>query len=318
MLDIDATDPLDSAPLDIWADLRATETRGITSDDIRDLWQRTWPALGELESTVFELALSDRSIRPTRTSDREAEAAREALTAAYMGVVKSITVHHAGAADRDDIRQTALVGLWQGFREAERGRKRPLETVQRNVLRALSDAHSARFGMTVPEAERLVYAKVRKLAAEQVQTDQGESDVDALAAELAPEHGMTEANYWRVHRVLHLRSIAPDGTITTGLESGDINASGPEHAAQPSTIEGTAGAPLEHSPVRDALVVALLARLTDAERRVIVLRYGLEDQPVHTEEEAAAVLGRTTRRVRQIVAGALAKLREPLAEAPAE
>lgn len=317
MTDFDLSADLDDAPADIWADLRATETRGIIADDIRDLWQTIWPTLGEAESTVFALALEDRSIRPTRTSDRDAEAAREALTGAYMGVVKSILIYHTGADTRDDLRQTALVGLWHGFREAERTGRHPRVTVQRSVLHALSAAHAARFGMTVPEAERLTYAKVRKLAAEQVQTDPSGSDVDMLAAELAPEHGMSEADYWRIHRVTTLGEVLPTGDAVQGTarrRSGDDAGSGEasEHSAplvEPST----------ENPVADALVAALLDRLDPAERRVIALRYGLDGEPVHTEEEAAAVLTRTTRRVRQIVAGALAKLREPLAdEAPAE
>lgn len=320
MTDLDLTA---DAPRDIWEGAVPLEVRGITADDIRDLWQRTWPNLGEAESTVFELALSDRR-------DREAEAAREALTAAYMGVVKSITRTHAGQrADHDDIRQTALMGLWRGFREAERKGVAPKVTIQRTVLAALSDAHAARFAMSVSEKDRLAFSAARRAAeallAEEGATTEPEgagvrggwtnagSGVDELAASLAPEHGLATDAYWLIYRVLFVFEVQPSGEVSRSGEDSFLG-EGATYT-QTEAARPIAGEPAEVSDAAAALVAALLDRLEPAERHVVALRYGLDGQPVHTEEEAAEAVGRTTRRVRQIVAGALAKLREV---APAE
>lgn len=62
--------------------------------------------------------------------------------------------------------------------------------------------------------------------------------------------------------------------------------------------------------VRKEEVSELLASLTERERQVIELRYGLEDGRTHTLEEIGGILNVTRERVRQIEARAMEKLRE--------
>lgn len=62
--------------------------------------------------------------------------------------------------------------------------------------------------------------------------------------------------------------------------------------------------------VRKEEVSELLASLTERERQVIGLRYGLEDGNTHTLEEIGGILNVTRERVRQIEARAMEKLRE--------
>ena len=62
--------------------------------------------------------------------------------------------------------------------------------------------------------------------------------------------------------------------------------------------------------VRKEEVSELLASLTERERQVIGLRYGLEDGRTHTLEEIGGILNVTRERVRQIEARGREKLRE--------
>ena len=55
----------------------------------------------------------------------------------------------------------------------------------------------------------------------------------------------------------------------------------------------------------------VLNTLTDRERKVLKLRFGLQDGRPHTLEEVGQIFGVTRERIRQIEAKALRKLRHP-------
>jgi len=78
-----------------------------------------------------------------------------------------------------------------------------------------------------------------------------------------------------------------------------------EDETMPQPIE-LASQELLKSQIGDAL-----DKLTDRERKIIVLRFGLEDGRFRTLEEVGREFGITRERIRQIEAKALRKLRHP-------
>lgn len=270
----------------------------LTTAAERALWADTHEAFATDGDEQFAIMLA-------KAGD---EAAKEAITRAYMPALKTIVRrHHGDATWRQDVRQTALLGLWEAVAQFDPSRHRRLAAlVNRRVFAALSDAHAARFAMSVPEPQRLAYAKARNEAAKLVQTDAGTGpDLVDLAAEMAPEFGLSTVDYWLVDRVIHLGEVLPSGEV---IHTGEDAFEAKDAYAQPEAV-----APLwpddEPAPVRDALVSGLLDLLDNREREVIGRRFGVAGYATETEDEAAASMALSARRVRQIQAAALAKLR---------
>ena len=120
-------------------------------------------------------------------------------------------------------------------------------------------------------------------------------------AEVALTMGMDEKRLLHVVRssqtpVSLETPIGEDGEDRLGDLIGDDEAKAPEEAAAEVLLR------------RD--VDILLERLSPREKRVLRLRYGLEDGRQYTLEEIAGDFGLTRERVRQLEAEALRKLRE--------
>lgn len=280
---------------DIWAEAAkdAEAIVGITAAAIRDLWGNEHPAIAGDESDIVAHALYGED-----TTAREV--AREALTAAYIGgPVKRIVAAHSRRADAEDVRQSAVEGLWRGLNAFDPAKhRRPVATIQREVLAALDEVHAARFGMKVPEADRLKFAKANAAHPE---------DVEA-AAEGAPAFGLSSEEFWHIYRVQWVADLAAPGADTLDGGYG-------EREAVMSPLMPSADAPnVGHA----LLVESLLANLDGREREVIARRFGLDGHPAHTEDECAAALSLSDRRIRQIQAAALAKLRLTVGVADAE
>lgn len=99
----------------------------------------------------------------------------------------------------------------------------------------------------------------------------------------------------------------------------------PSSLNAPVSLDGTAELidliqdDASHSPavqigeaLKNERVQALLERLDDRERRILVLRFGLGSEEMHTLESVAQEFGITRERVRQIESVALKKIREML------
>jgi DNA-directed RNA polymerase specialized sigma subunit len=287
---------------EFWANATNVESGiGITATAVRHLWSHSFdhePATAELVALAFA---------PDWSLVREA--AREVLTQTFIGTVKRIIAAHTRRADAEDVRQAAIVGMWSGLRAFNPEKHRsPVACIQREVLAALDDVHAARFGMKVPEAHRLAYSKARAEAAKRVMADDGNGlAVDDLAAEIAPEFGISTIDYWHVDRVVHLAGVASDGTVTYGLNSGDIDASAGDYAPQPDVAPlVTWDAP---NAARDMVVSALLGTLDVRSREVVARYFGLDGYAAHTDEEIGTALGVTKMRANQIRNKAFASLR---------
>ncbi|MDP8959183.1 MAG: sigma-70 family RNA polymerase sigma factor [Actinomycetota bacterium] len=119
--------------------------------------------------------------------------------------------------------------------------------------------------------------------------------------ELAEESGLTS------ERVVEALRVAPEPVSI-------FEPIGEEEAVLGDFIEDEeAIAPFEAvaSSLRSADLGRILAKLTERERQVLVMRYGLDTGVPRTLDEVGRHFGLTRERIRQIEAKALAKLRHP-------
>jgi len=116
-----------------------------------------------------------------------------------------------------------------------------------------------------------------------------------------PERGNTFSTYAWVAIMRHIQQAAEDLNCELGEWPGEVPASWEE----PSPEDW-----VERGLIQEALG-ELVGGLPERLRRVVVARYGLEDEPPRTLQDVGAELGLTRERIRQLQQDALAWLRHP-------
>ncbi len=165
--------------------------------------------------------------------------------------------------------------------------------IRQSVTRAIADqARSIRMPVHVVETLHKVLRVQRQLAQQLGHDPSLEQIADAMALEPL--------------RVSELLELAPE-PVSLSIPVGEA-----EETELGDLIEDADHDDPEHEVATHLLTAyldAVLGTLGDRERRVVRLRFGLEDGQVHTLEEVGRRFGVTRERVRQIEAKSLSKLR---------
>jgi RNA polymerase primary sigma factor len=167
--------------------------------------------------------------------------------------------------------------------------------IRQAVTRALADqSRTIRIPVHMVENINRLMRTRRQLS----QESGGEPNIEeiAIAMELPVE---------KVNEIMKLTRVPVSLETPVGEEDDsrlgdfieDKTAMGPSEAATIGLLRGQ--------------INEVLAELTDRERRVILLRFGLEDDRARTLEEVGREFNVTRERIRQIEAKALRKLRHP-------
>lgn len=168
--------------------------------------------------------------------------------------------------------------------------------IRQAITRALSDqSRIIRIPVHMTEVISQVSNKQRMLSQELGR--------EATAAEIAMELGWEEA---RVAQVMQMAQATI--SLDTPVSDDPNGATVGEFIADESADDPQARAGL--SVLRDR-IMDLLDTLTERERRVLMLRYGLCGNEAHTLEEVGQRYHVTRERIRQIEAKALRKIRHP-------
>jgi RNA polymerase primary sigma factor len=279
----------------------------IGETDLLTMHEEVWLAKrmerGLIASNRLQLKDYDsESVRLELIEDREdGERARAHLIQANLRLVVSVAKKYVGRGlSFLDLIQEGNIGLMKATDKFDYHRGYKFSTyatwwIRQAITRAISDqSRTIRLPVHVGETIN----RVKKTSHRLQQIFEREPTHEEIARAMdVPDH--------KVRQVLEVSRLPVSLEAPVGQEGDAFLGDFIEDESMPQPLE-LASQQLLRGQIGDAL-----DKLTERERRIIVLRFGLEDGRFRTLEEVGRDFGITRERIRQIEAKALRKLRHP-------
>lgn len=250
--------------------------------------------------------LSEAEIQDLESDKADGEAARVHLIQANLRLVVSVAKKYVGRGlSFLDLIQEGNIGLMKATDKFDYHRGFKFSTyatwwIRQAITRAISDqSRTIRLPVHVGETINRVKKTSHRLQQILEREPSQEEIAKAMCVTLAKVRQMFDVSR---HPMSLESPVGSDGDAFLGDFVEDEGMPAPLELASQEML-------------RDHIVEAL-DRLSERERRIVVLRYGLQDGQFRTLEEVGREFGITRERIRQIEAKALRKLRQPESMAP--
>ncbi len=247
-----------------------------------------------------EFAELDAEVKALSDADKECRQAKNVLVEANLRLVFSVAKHYAtGLLPFQDLIQEGNIGLMRAvetfnYKLGHRFSTYATYWIRQAIGRAVAlQGRSIR--MPINTLRQL--SKIRQCERELLLQNGRVPEAHEIAAKLELSTAKVNALIKMAQQPISLHSIRADNQ-ELGDTISDEKSPHPREQVDFESLKDT---------VRDALNT-----LEDKEKEVIIRRFGLEDHACETLEQIGKRLNLTSERIRQIEAGALRKLRDPV------
>jgi RNA polymerase primary sigma factor len=279
----------------------------IGETDLLTMQEEVWLAkrmergLAAEDRLASDLSLSPEDREEFEYDRKDGEDAREHLIRANLRLVVSVAKKYVGRGlSFLDLIQEGNIGLMKATDKFDYTRGYKFSTyatwwIRQAITRAISD-QSRTIRLPVHVGETINRVKKMSHRLQQIYEREPTHEEIASAMDL-PEDKVRQVLEVSRHPVSLEAPVGQDGDAFLGDFIEDDSTPAPLELASQQLLKSQIGEALH--------------KLTERERRIIILRFGLEDGRFRTLEEVGKEFGITRERIRQIEAKALRKLRHP-------